>query len=160
MCWKYGGTRQATDDDTAHAHCMLDNRGCKHTPAICNAYCFSTATMVARTRLIVKLYVHFVSCFHQLQPDDIHMIVWQTANFYEDCQEVYLLYHRYCQVRLSHLKMNVTIEGQLAHMKGLDGHITLPRQYKSPTETRFPICKIDSIVNWSQVTFHHLRFSQ
>ena len=69
---------QATDDYTAHAHCMLaKDTGArthtntrtrthahththkhKHTHRICNTYCFSTATMVARTRLIVTLHVH------------------------------------------------------------------------------------------------------
>ena len=34
-----------------------------HTPSFCNTHCFSTATMVARTRLIVTLYVHCLSCF-------------------------------------------------------------------------------------------------
>jgi hypothetical protein len=29
---------------------------------ICNTYCFSTTTMVARTRLNVTLYVHCLSC--------------------------------------------------------------------------------------------------
>jgi len=32
--------------------------------SICNTYCFSTATMVARTRLNVTLYVHCQSCFY------------------------------------------------------------------------------------------------
>jgi len=30
----------------------------KHTLTICNSYCFSTATMVARTRFNVTLHVH------------------------------------------------------------------------------------------------------
>ena len=34
------------------------------THTICNAYCFSTATMVVRKRLNVKLYVHDLSCLH------------------------------------------------------------------------------------------------
>jgi len=29
---------------------------------ICNSYCFSTATMVTRTRLSVTLYVHYIAC--------------------------------------------------------------------------------------------------
>ena len=37
----------------AHAHCMLDTYGYKHTLMICNTHCFSTAIMVARTRLNV-----------------------------------------------------------------------------------------------------------
>ena len=47
---------QATDDNTAHALCMLNNYGYKHTLGICNIYCFSAATMVARPRLNVTLY--------------------------------------------------------------------------------------------------------
>jgi hypothetical protein len=31
---------------------------------ICNIHCFSTATMVSRTRLNVTLYVHFLSSLH------------------------------------------------------------------------------------------------
>jgi hypothetical protein len=33
-----------------------------HTLRLCNAHCFSTTTMVARTRLTVTLYVHCLSC--------------------------------------------------------------------------------------------------
>ena len=47
---------------TAHAHCMLDTQRYKRTLGICNTYCFSTATVVVRTRLNVTLYVHCLSC--------------------------------------------------------------------------------------------------
>jgi hypothetical protein len=47
----------------AQVHCMLGTYGCKHTPRICNTYCFSTATMASRMRLTVRLYVHCLSCF-------------------------------------------------------------------------------------------------
>ena len=47
----------------AHAHYMLDTYGYKHALTICNTYCFSTATMVARTRLIVTLWLHCLSFF-------------------------------------------------------------------------------------------------
>ena len=53
---------QATDDNMAHALCMPNNYGYKHTLRICNTYCFSTATMVARPRLNVKLYAHCLAC--------------------------------------------------------------------------------------------------
>ena len=33
-----------------------------HSLTICNTHCFSTATMVERTRLIIRFYVHFLSC--------------------------------------------------------------------------------------------------
>jgi hypothetical protein len=45
---KYCKVGQATDDNMAHAHCMLDTRGYKHTLTLCNTYCFSTVTMVSR----------------------------------------------------------------------------------------------------------------
>jgi len=40
--------------NTEHAHCMLDTKGYKHihTLRTRNTYCFSTATMVMRTRLV------------------------------------------------------------------------------------------------------------
>jgi len=53
---------QAKDDNTAHAHFMLDNCGHTHTLTICNTNYFSTATMVARTRLKFTFYVHCLSC--------------------------------------------------------------------------------------------------
>jgi len=40
---------QAQDDNIAHAHYMTDNFSYKYTLRICNAYCFSTATMVVVT---------------------------------------------------------------------------------------------------------------
>jgi len=46
----------------AHAHFMLDTYGYKHTLGLRNTYCFSTATMVALTRLNITLYVHCLSC--------------------------------------------------------------------------------------------------
>jgi len=58
---KYCTARQATDDSMAHAHCMLDIQGHKHTLRICNTYCFSTPKIFKRTRLNVTLYVHFMS---------------------------------------------------------------------------------------------------
>ena len=55
---------QAWDDNMAHARIMLDDKGCRHTLRICNTYCLSTTTMVARTRLnvtfILPLRVLFV----------------------------------------------------------------------------------------------------
>ena len=50
---EYRRNGQATYDGMAHAHCMPDNWLYKHMLRICNTYCFSTGTMVARTRLSV-----------------------------------------------------------------------------------------------------------
>ena len=62
MSKKYCRAGQATGDNVAHVHFMLDNWCYKHTVRICNNYCFSTAKMVARKHLNVTLYVHYLSC--------------------------------------------------------------------------------------------------
>ena len=48
---KYFWAGQATDDNMAHAYCLLDTWGYKHTLIMCNTYFFSTATVFARTPL-------------------------------------------------------------------------------------------------------------
>jgi hypothetical protein len=53
---KYGIARQATDDNMARALCIMGNYGYRHAVRICNTYCFSTTTMVARTGRNVTLY--------------------------------------------------------------------------------------------------------
>jgi hypothetical protein len=53
---------QATDNNTALAHCMLYTQGYTYTLRICNVYCFSTVTIV-RTRLNVALYLHCLTYF-------------------------------------------------------------------------------------------------
>jgi hypothetical protein len=41
-------------DSMAHAHCLPDNQGYKHTLNICNVYCFSPAVVVSRTRPVLR----------------------------------------------------------------------------------------------------------
>jgi len=55
IIWKNIVEPDRPHDNTEHAHCMLDTYGCKRLLRICNNYCFSTATMVIRTRLNVPL---------------------------------------------------------------------------------------------------------
>ena len=38
-------------------------KGYKRTLRVGNTYCFSTATMIERTRLIVTLHIHCLSCY-------------------------------------------------------------------------------------------------
>jgi len=45
-------------DNKVHAFGKVDTSGYKHTLAVCNAHCFSTATMVARTRRNILIYIH------------------------------------------------------------------------------------------------------
>jgi len=44
---------QASDNNMAHGHSMLDTKDYKHKIRICNIYCLSTATMVERKLLNV-----------------------------------------------------------------------------------------------------------
>jgi len=63
---KYCRVGQATNENTAHALCMIDTEGYRQALRICYTDCFSSATMVARTRLNVTLYVHCLSCFYRI----------------------------------------------------------------------------------------------
>jgi hypothetical protein len=51
---KYCTARQATDDHVGHAHFLLDTEGYAYILRPCNSYCFSTATKVGRTRLMLR----------------------------------------------------------------------------------------------------------
>jgi hypothetical protein len=84
---KYSRAGQATDDNMAHAHCMLNTQGYKPTLRICNAYCFSTATMVALTRLDVTLYMHCLSCYSYvcLIPK-VHLLFFLLYNLPQYCK--------------------------------------------------------------------------
>jgi hypothetical protein len=55
----------ATDDKLAQPHCMLGTLGYIYTLKACHTCCFSTATVVARTRLNITLYVRRLSCFFE-----------------------------------------------------------------------------------------------
>jgi hypothetical protein len=61
---KYGRVGQATDDNMAYAHCMLDTKDYKYKLRIglCNSYYFSTAKVVSGTRLNVTLCSSCLSC--------------------------------------------------------------------------------------------------
>jgi hypothetical protein len=56
----YSQTGHRWQYNKAHALCMLDNQGYRHTLRIRNTDCFSMATMLTRTRLNVTLYVHWL----------------------------------------------------------------------------------------------------
>jgi len=72
-----GNVKCRTLYDSAYAHFILDTQVYRYTLKFFNTYCFSTATVVARTRLSVTLYVHCLSCVILLQPggyNDIPLI--------------------------------------------------------------------------------------
>jgi len=48
-----------TDDNMAHAHCMLDTQGYKCTYRLYNINCLSILKMFARTHHNFTLYVEF-----------------------------------------------------------------------------------------------------
>jgi len=71
---KYCRTRQAAEDNTAHAYCIQDVKHYRNTLQISNIYWFSTAAMIARTRLSVTLHVHCLSSlFHDTISNSQHM---------------------------------------------------------------------------------------
>ena len=81
---KYCRAAHATDDNMEHAHCMPHNWCYKHILIICNTYCFSTATMVTRTRLNVTIRKLLVLCF----------LVWNKYNF---CDLVHKTLVQFCR---------------------------------------------------------------
>ena len=62
---EYCTAGQATEDNMEHASFMLDTYGYKHTLIICNRYCFSTATMVARTASTLR-YTHIAGLVYSV----------------------------------------------------------------------------------------------
>ena len=75
---KYWTAEQVSNDNMAHAYCMLCNYVCKHTLKICNAYCFSNVTMVVLTRHNVKL--HYIACLVILYTSSFTMHINIFAN--------------------------------------------------------------------------------
>jgi len=55
QCGKYCIARQAIVENMAHAHCMLDKYGYKHTLIICNTYCFPLQQWL-QERIAMLLY--------------------------------------------------------------------------------------------------------
>ena len=63
MLKKYCRAWQATDDALRmRIVCWIPKATNTHTHTVCNTYCFCTATMVARRRLNVMLYLHCLYC--------------------------------------------------------------------------------------------------
>jgi hypothetical protein len=61
---KYCIVGQATDDNMAHAHCMLDKQGYKHKLTICNNYCFSTEKYLEEaSQCFVSVYGRLLNLF-------------------------------------------------------------------------------------------------
>jgi len=82
---------QATNDNMAHAHCTVGNSGHKDTLRICNTYCFSTATVVARPSLNVTLYVHCLAyCYHlvAISAEDVSVKLFSVMRHRSDIHTV------------------------------------------------------------------------
>ena len=69
---------QATDENMAHAHCMLDALGYKHTIRIHNTYFFPTAIMDEPTSLKVTLHVPRLTCLSSARKILLHIeyVLW------------------------------------------------------------------------------------
>jgi len=61
---KYCRAGQATDDNMAHAHCMLDNLRLQIHFRLCNTHCFSTSTVVTRLHECASVLRYtYIACF-------------------------------------------------------------------------------------------------
>ena len=93
----------------AHAHYMLDTEGYTYTLKLCNTYCFSTATIVARMHLIVTLYVQCLSCWYYQRFNVLevcHFLAFQVTIYilWRVCYNEDVLYTT-AQMALFHMKV-------------------------------------------------------
>jgi len=59
-----------------HKHCTQDTKGYKHTHRIYITYCFATATMVARTRINITLYIRCLTCYILMQVAAVYLEIF------------------------------------------------------------------------------------
>jgi len=59
---KHGRVKTCHRWSMEYAHCMLDNKGYRHTLRICNTCCFFTSKVVTRAHLNTTLHVHCLHC--------------------------------------------------------------------------------------------------
>jgi hypothetical protein len=105
---KYSRAGQATDDNMAHAHCMLDKWGYKNTLKICNNSGSSTATTVARTRLELMLIrtLLYLHCYTYIVIRTLLYVHWLSDKVlffllvYSKCWLVYMLVFLFCFILL------------------------------------------------------------
>jgi len=62
IMWKNIVEADRSQYNMAHALCILYNKNYKHIVRICNNYCFSTATVVTRTRLNITFVESQLKC--------------------------------------------------------------------------------------------------
>ena len=119
---KYYVTRQGTNGNMTHAHCMPDTYGYKHTLRICNTYCFSTAPMVESSWNVMAhcdawegkwrwncLMECVASTFHTTSEHDVSSIT--TADAHTSAAGSRLNWH---PCRFNHLALQLDIYS-LAH---------------------------------------------
>jgi len=90
---KYCGYQQVTDDNMAHARCMLDTKGYKYTYRLCNIHCFRTATMVALTCSMLRyMYIAclFLSFFFLLWQVYRSLTLWRRNFTFKFSHILYL----------------------------------------------------------------------
>jgi hypothetical protein len=75
---------QATDDNMAHAPCILDTQDCKHTLTICNTFCFSTATWLSERSSMLRYT--YIDCLAESQLRDLRDVPANTSYLHHiDC---------------------------------------------------------------------------
>jgi len=59
---RYSQTGHRRQYNMAHALCIMNNSGYRHTLRICNTHCFSTVAMVMKRASILRLNSHCFTC--------------------------------------------------------------------------------------------------
>jgi hypothetical protein len=70
---KYGRAGQATDDNLAHAFCILDNERYKHTLRICDTYSFPRQKCLHERASM--LHYTYIACLVLLQCQYLRLVL-------------------------------------------------------------------------------------
>ena len=77
---KYDTARQAMDDNTEHALCVLDDKGYRDTLRICNTSCFCPAT-TTRTRVVVT-FIRVLLVFFSLSLFSVSVSLFRSVSLH------------------------------------------------------------------------------
>ena len=76
---KYCRARQVTDDNIAHAHCILDTEDYKHTLRICNTYWFPSLQLL-QVRASILHYNTLPNLFSFRLQNVLHVVASANAD--------------------------------------------------------------------------------
>ena len=93
---------------------------------MCNTYCFSTATMAARRRLNVTLYIHCLSCY-KMNSNEMYVINNKSLTRFQYCISILSLVYKEKRYKIF-LTSKVSAGKMLQRSVGLAGLYSVQRE--------------------------------